>query len=59
MRALFVLPPHPVPNDALSLIERLENVLADARFLEAAEERFHDPICYDHVVGVVSIAREG
>ena len=49
MRALLVVPLHPVPDDASCLVKRLERLLPDALFFETAEEPFDDPILFRRI----------
>lgn len=49
MRALFVVPPHPVSNDTSRVRERPKHVLPDAFFLETAEEPFNDPSLFRRI----------
>ena len=49
MRALFVVPPHPVSNDAARVVERLKHVLPDTVFFETAEEPFDNPILFRRI----------
>ena len=49
MRALLVVPLHPVSDDASCLVKRLERLLPDALFFETAEEPFDDPILFRRI----------
>ena len=49
MRALFVVPVHPVPNDPPRLLKRLERVLPDTFFFETPKEPFDDPVLFRRV----------
>ncbi len=44
MRALVVVPLHPVSNDLPRLLKRLERLLPDTLFFETAKEPLNQPI---------------
>src|SRR5688572_231091 len=52
MRALFVVPPHPIPNDPPRLLKRLERVLPDTLFFQTPKKPF------DHSVLLRRIRRD-
>ena len=49
MRALFVVPPQPVPNDPPRLLERLKPMLPDTFLFETPKEPFNDPILFRRI----------
>ncbi len=49
MRALLVVPLHPVPDDSPGLLKRLERMRPDTLFFETAKERFDDPVLFRRV----------
>ena len=51
MRAIVVVPLHPVPDDSPRFLKRLERVLPDALFFETAKEPFDDPVLLRRVRG--------
>lgn len=44
MRAIVVVPLHPVSDDSPRLLKRLKRVLPDALFCETAKEPFNTPV---------------
>ena len=49
IRALFVVPPQPVPNDPPRLLERLKPMLSDTFLFETPKEPFNDPILFRRI----------